>query len=222
MAEAAAAVLWLPHQVSKLTRAPTRKIALPTQADFDRAVLLPDKPLKQLHRFHKLREFLIFSLYFAFSLFLFDLESDWTFAHTTYDLYEKARKANQYNAFDQRIIVPANVDFLQPELTNMTEKLARLCQDCRVGVTSLAQSLDSFTLQDFVCSDFDSIAGSNDYPDRDCLLANQEYAAAPSPLKAPCCAIPQLVQASMATMAWSSLQPQFLEPDFLSGEPEFQ
>ena len=220
MAEAAvAAVLWAPRE---LTRKPTRRIAKPTQTDFDRAVLLPDKPLKQLLRLHKLREFLLLGFYFALSLILFDLEADWNFAHDTYDVYTKTvEKGLKYEPFIERKLVSKNVDFLQPQLTNITNTLGIFCRDCKVGVTSIAQSLDSFTLADFVCSDFDSIAGTTDYPPRDCMAANADYAMSPSANKAPCCKLPQLVQASMAIMAWSILQPQFLEPDFLSRELQF-
>lgn len=56
------------------------------------------------------------------------------------------------------------------------------------------------TLKDFVCSDFDSFAGSRDYPARDCVDADRAWSASPSSTTAPCCGNSTLVMASVAMM----------------------
>ena len=43
-------------------------------------------------------------------------------------------------------------------------------------------------LEDFVCSDFDSVEGSAFYPERNCSEVDVQWAEAPTSLSAPCCA----------------------------------
>ena len=77
----------------------------------------------------------------------------------------------------------------------------------------------NMALVDFVCADFYSAVGTNDYPSRNCTRANARFAEQPSPLNAPCCGDARLVEASMELMAWDRIAPQFLEPEFLSPGP---
>ena len=52
-------------------------------------------------------------------------------------------------------------------------------------------------LADFICSDFDSKAGSSHYPNRDCAVENELWAQEPSVLSAPCCS-----NATLALFSW--------------------
>jgi len=90
------------------------------------------------------------------------------------------------------------------------------CRNCRVALTDIAVDLSSLSLLQFICSDFDSTEGSNDYPTRDCDEADTQYALTPTLQHAPCCNNDTLISASMSMMAWGQIEPRFLEPDFLS------
>ena len=173
--------------------------------------------LTSLSQLRAARHMTCFAFFFIMYAIICNVQSDWQFASSTLSLFERARQAQGFAPFEDRVTVKQNMDFLDPELTNLTGALNQLCRDCDVGVTSLAKSLSSFTLQDFVCSDFDSSAGTSDYPTRDCAASDAEYAAAPSPTRAPCCRDPTLVRASMSIMAWSSRFPELLDDNFLSG-----
>lgn len=215
MAEVAAA-MWGP--VPETPERRPRKDKLPISPhDQERAVLLASNILNGLGQLRKTRHMACFALFFVIYATICNVQSDWQFASSTLSLLDRARADLGYLPFSDRVTVKDNMDFLDPELTNLTAELTKICRDCDVGVTSLAKSLSSFTLQDFVCSDFDSNAGSSDYPTRDCGAADAEYAAAPSATTAPCCGDATLVRASMSIMAWSSRAPELLEDNFLSG-----
>ena len=64
----------------------------------------------------------------------------------------------------------------------------------------------SLTLSDFVCSDFDSQAGSSNYPKRDCPAENEAWAKFPSVETAPCCSNYTLAIGSLLLMAEYAMQ----------------
>ena len=80
---------------------------------------------------------------------------------------------------------------------------AAVCAACEVGLTPQRRDMTFLSLEDFVCSDFDSRHGSNYYPSRDCESEDADWAAHPSSLSAPCCANATLVTASIAMMTES-------------------
>ena len=67
--------------------------------------------------------------------------------------------------------------------------------------TPQAGDMFSLTLSDFVCSDFDSQAGSSNYPKRDCPAENEAWAKFPSVETAPCCSNYTLAIGSLLLMA---------------------
>ena len=67
--------------------------------------------------------------------------------------------------------------------------------------TPQAGDMFSLTLSDFSCSDFDSQAGSSNYPKRDCPAENEAWAKFPSVETAPCCSNYTLAIGSLLLMA---------------------
>lgn len=86
-------------------------------------------------------------------------------------------------------------------------------------LVDLATDITRLSLREFVCSDFNSNEGSNDYPSRNCTVADAIYRDAPKPFLAPCCKQEDLVTASLQIMAWNEVAPSLLEDDFLSPGP---
>ena len=76
-----------------------------------------------------------------------------------------------------------------------------ICPACGLGVTPQAGDMFSLELSDFICADFDSFAGSSDYPARDCAPDDAAWAASPSVNSAPCCVNNTLARASLLLMA---------------------
>ena len=76
-----------------------------------------------------------------------------------------------------------------------------ICPNCRVGLTPMSGDMYNLELTDFICSDFDSKAGSSNYPSRDCVSDDAAWAAAPSIYSAPCCANNTLAVLSLLLMA---------------------
>jgi hypothetical protein len=76
-----------------------------------------------------------------------------------------------------------------------------ICPGCGVGLTAAAGDMFDLTLADFICSDFDSQAGSSEYPMRDCERDDAVWAAQPTVNTAPCCMNNTLALYSLVLMA---------------------
>lgn len=137
-------------------------------------------------------------------------------AFETRERYERSRIAIGAPEFDERDTFPELVDFLNIDLDNLTTDLEKKCKNCRVAITGANKDLKDLDLEEFVCTDFDSISGLDSYPDRDCKAVDYDYALEPDAMKAPCCLNQSLVQASMAIMTWTKWAPEFLDRDFLT------
>ena len=90
--------------------------------------------------------------------------------------------------------------YLDGSLARVVDELNSICEHCEVGLTPHSRDMTFLSLEDFICSDFDSKDGERDYPSRDCALEDRAWAAGPSSLTAPCCANATLVKASVAMM----------------------
>ena len=90
--------------------------------------------------------------------------------------------------------------YLDESLALVVAELQTICSTCLVGITPHAQDMTFLGLEDFVCSDFHSSAGSQYYPPRDCAAEDAAWAAYPSSDSAPCCRNATLTRASVAMM----------------------
>jgi len=155
------------------------------------------------------------ALYMAYQT----LRCDWQFGALTYSTYNTVRTKLDLPAYDKRTMVSQLVDFLNSDFDQLTTELDKSCLDCEIALTDVDGDLQDMDMKQFVCGDFASTVGTSEYPPRDCATVDADYAAQPSAQKAPCCLNQTLVQASMSVMVWAHVQPQFLEPDFLSPGP---
>jgi hypothetical protein len=176
------------------------------------ASLLFDR-MKEFEGFKRFALTLLFLLFYIASC---ATTIDWVYARETYSLYNLAEKNIGALPFDKRDLYQEQVDFVNRDFDLLTTNLLKICTNCKVAITDQAKDLKNMALNEFVCSDFDSLDGSNDYPDRDCLKVDMEYARAPSPANAPCCINQTLVTASMSVMTFAKFAPEFLEDEFLS------
>jgi len=163
-----------------------------------------------------------FLLYFIFTVIYMayqTLRCDWQFGALTYKTYNDARDNLQIPAFDTRTTIHQLVDFLNSDFDRLTTALDASCLDCDIALTDVQGDLQDMDMTQFVCGDFESTVGTTEYPSRDCKTVDASYAEHPSAERAPCCLNQTLVQASMSVMVWARLQPEFLEPNFLSPGP---
>ena len=172
--------------------------------------LAPMLPLRRLHHTFKLREswrgFLLFIIAAGCWIMVQHFRVDAMFAYDTYRVYDLAEEdvlqRTHYNDIASGGDLAA---FLQSEHRGLVAILnamaatdqGAVCPECAVGLTPATGDMHSLELADFICSDFDSQAGSSDYPNRDCVVDNELWAQEPSVSSAPCCS-----NATLALYSW--------------------
>ena len=153
-------------------------------------------PLHHLEKAWRRRQnwhqFIIFFLCAGLWSLLQHHRIDAMFAHTTYRGYKIAEQAlpEKYSEHTTTAELGRFLDrgLVQKVLSAMDDKGEDgVCPDCDVGVTSKAGDMRTLSLADFICSDFDSTVDNHEYPTRNCTAVDEEWAAAPTVLAAPCC-----------------------------------
>jgi hypothetical protein len=169
----------------------------------DEIVLLPVRRVaEELNWLENFRGFVLFLLFFAFYFSLNTVRLDWWKGHETIKMLEASRLQLEIPALvDGHNLQEANTYLVHglPEIAVALKQ--QRCLNCKVGITPVNRDMNHLSLTQFICSDFLSTAGSDDYPSRDCAAADAEFAQHPSSAFTPCCADPSLVRASVAVMA---------------------
>ncbi|KAJ1638477.1 hypothetical protein T492DRAFT_206012 [Pavlovales sp. CCMP2436] len=97
------------------------------------------------------------------------------------------------------------VDFVGAGIPQLVSSVSRVCPRCDIAITPSAADLRLLNLTSFVCTSFDSSAGTDSYPSRDCAAENKIWASKPSIESAPCCDDARLVRLSLELMGIASL-----------------
>ena len=166
-------------------------------------VLLPVRRVaEELNWLENFRGFVLFLLFFACYFSLNTVRLDWWKGHQTIKMLETSRLQLEIPAMvDGSSLQDANT-YLVHGLPEIAVSLKRhRCLNCKVGITPVNRDMNHLSLPQFICSDFRSTAGTDDYPSRDCAVADAEFAQNPSYAITPCCADASLVRASVAVMA---------------------
>ena len=166
-------------------------------------------PLRKMHQVWDLRErwrgFVLFMIAGASWVTLQHLRVDAMFAYSTYRVYTLAEE-DLATPFADIATSSSLVDFLENGVVTVMEAMAAtgagaVCPMCSVGLTPAPGDMFQLELADFICSDFDSKAGSSDYPRRECDAENALWASSPSVHSAPCCSNNMLALFSLLLMA---------------------
>lgn len=190
------------------------------------AVLLPVRRVaEELNWLENFRGFVLFLLFFACYFSLNTVRLDWWKGHETIKMLEATRDVLKIPRLtDGGSLKEANTYLVHglPEIAVSLKK--HRCLNCKIGITPINHDMNHLSMAQFICSDFLSIAGSDEYPSRDCAAADAAFALNPSATEdtTPCCADATLVRASVAAMAavgTSAEVPQTLE-GLLSGVDE--
>ena len=190
------------------------------------AVLLPVRRVaEELNWLENFRGFVLFLLFFACYFSLNTVRLDWWKGHETIKMLEATRDVLKIPRLtDGGSLKEANTYLVHglPEIVVSLKK--HRCLNCKIGITPINHDMNHLSMAQFICSDFLSIAGSDEYPSRDCAAADAAFALNPSATEdtTPCCADATLVRASVAAMAavgTSAEVPQTLE-GLLSGVDE--
>ena len=190
------------------------------------AVLLPVRRVaEELNWLENFRGFVLFLLFFACYFSLNTVRLDWWKGHETIKMLEATRDVLKIPRLtDGGSLKEANTYLVHglPEIAVSLKK--HRCLNCKIGITPINHDMNHLSMAQFICSDFLSIAGSDEYPSRDCAAADAAFALNPSATEdtTPCCADATLVRASVAAMAavgTSAEVPQTLE-ELLGGVDE--
>jgi len=190
------------------------------------AVLLPVRRVaEELNWLENFRGFVLFLLFFACYFSLNTVRLDWWKGHETIKMLEATRDGLKIPALvDGGSLMEANTYLVHglPEIAVSLKK--HRCLNCKIGITPINHDMNHLSMAQFICSDFLSIADSDEYPSRDCAAADAAFALNPSATEdtTPCCADATLVRASVAAMAavgTSAEVPQTLE-ELLGGVDE--
>ena len=166
-------------------------------------------PLRKLHQVWDLRErwrgFILFMIAAGSWVTLQHVRVDAMFAYSTYRVYTLAEQ-DLAEPYSEIATAGTLVNFLETGINKVMEAMAAteagaVCPMCSVGVTPAPGDMYQLELADFICSDFDSKAGSSNYPRRDCAAENALWASSPSVHSAPCCSNNMLAGLSLALMA---------------------
>lgn len=190
------------------------------------AVLLPVRRVaEELNWLENFRGFVLFLLFFACYFSLNTVRLDWWKGHETIKMLEATRDGLKIpRLIDGGSLEEANT-YLVHGLPDIAVSLKKhRCLNCKIGITPINHDMNHLSMAQFICSDFLSIAGSDEYPSRDCAAADAAFALNPSATEdtTPCCADATLVRASVAAMAavgTSAEVPQTLE-ELLGGVDE--
>ncbi len=154
--------------------------------------------LHDLHWHVGFKSLVMFGLFYVVYVTLSTLRMDWWSGHTTLSWLNEA--SSGVPSLTDASTIREIASFLDGDLTKVVGALKERCPQCDVGITSLSTDLTFLGLTEFVCSDFDSTAGSSLYPPRDCVAVDAAWASHPSSTSAPCCTNATLVRASVAMM----------------------
>lgn len=142
---------------------------------------IPVLPLRLIHQTWEARQskrgFILYCLTVLTWVWLQHLRADAMFAYDTYRVYtlaEKTSLAAPYSAIESSGEL---IEFVERGLTDVMNTMAEthddaICPNCEVGLTPASGDMVNLTLADFICSDFDSQAGSSEYPVRNCEAAD--------------------------------------------------
>ena len=169
------------------------------------AVLLPVRRVaEELNWLENFRGFILFGLFFACYFALNTVRLDWWTGHETIKMLEASRDGLKIPALvDTGSLKDANTYLVHglPEIVVSLKE--NRCLNCKVGITPINHDMNHLSMGQFICSDFLSIADSDEYPSRDCPAADAAFALNPSATEetTPCCSDATLVRASVAAMA---------------------
>ena len=166
-------------------------------------VLLPVRRVaEELNWQENFRGFLLYLLFFAAYFSLNTVRLDWWHGHHTIKMLEASRLQLEIKALVDGSSLPEASTYLVHGLPEIAVSLKEhRCLNCKVGITPINRDMNHLSLVQFICSDFDSTAGTDDYPSRDCAAADAAFSQSPSFALTPCCADASLVRASVALMA---------------------
>ena len=161
-------------------------------------------PLRQaiahLRWLTSLKSLVTFFSFYACYVFLTTIRMDWWQGHQTLTWFQEAHADRHVTPLYERNSIGEIADYIDKGISPVVSELQGVCAVCEVGITSQATDMGFLGLEDFICSDFDSQAGSNSYPSRNCAVADAAWASNPTSTSAPCCHNTTLVTASIAMM----------------------
>ena len=149
------------------------------------------------------KSLVLFTAFYISYVSLSTVRMDWWAGHETITWLHEAHDKAHVPRMDSMDSLHQVTTYIDHDLAKVVSMLKATCISCQVALSPKATDLGFLGLDDFVCSDFDSISGSNDYPKRDCKLADASWAARPTSKSAPCCENATLIQASMGMMTES-------------------
>ena len=127
---------------------------------------------------------------------------DALFGHTTYRMLRFAQEELNQPSYSEIDNIFELDDFLVAGLHHAMELMHESCPTCSLALTPMNADLRALDTHEFSCTDFESVAGTSSYPDRDCATANVKWAERPSVHGTPCCRNSTLALYSMLLMAW--------------------
>ena len=163
-------------------------------------------PLRRMvHRLEWLagmKSLIIFVVFYALYISLCVVRLDWMEGHQTIAWLDDAHTLTGTVSPDQMSSLEEISAYIERKdgLGKVISQLHETCVGCEVGITPLPRDMGLLELDDFVCSDFDSKAGSDVYPSRDCKMEDAKWASHPDSNSAPCCKNATLVTASIGMM----------------------
>lgn len=146
------------------------------------------------------QRFILFLLFFVIYALLTTTRVDWWKGSQTLQWLQAAHDVVGLTPIDQLDTTSQVSLMLDDGLPAVISHLKTICTACSVGLTPVEKDMRPIGLESFICSDFYSVAGRSDYPDRDCAEADSAWAAHPDADSAPCCDNSSLVTASIAMM----------------------
>lgn len=158
------------------------------------------RALMELRHLSKLKSLGSFGVFYLAYVSLSTVRLDYWHGHETLVWLEDAHAGAGVEPVTHATTVEDIAAYLDGNLADVIKELKGICSKCEVGVTPQQGDMTYLDLEDFVCSDFDSVVGSAVYPSRDCWAEDRLWAKSPSSLTAPCCGNATLVRASVAMM----------------------
>ena len=158
------------------------------------------RTLNNLRKISKLKSLISFMIFYVAYVSLSTVRMDYWRGHETLEWLKDAHVNAEVPQLDAATELDQIVRYLDKDMASVVAELKTICEHCGVGLTPQARDMTFLGLDDFVCSDFDSVMGERVYPTRDCETVDAEWAAHPSSLTAPCCSNATLLRASVAMM----------------------
>ena len=179
-------------------------VDLEGDASFSRGVESCELPVRrvltELHWFAHVKSLTAFLLFYIACVGLATVRMDWWTGYETLTWLAEAHENVGVLPLSQAETVSEISTYLGGSLSVVVSELKDICANCEVGITSRKEDMTFLGLEDFVCSDFDSVEGSAFYPERNCSEVDVQWAEAPTSLSAPCCSNQTLVKASVEMM----------------------